>query len=412
MNCDRRHLLTGMAGLPLLSAQTLSAIAKDRALILLWLDGGLSHLDTFDGKPKATPEVRGDLKMLPTGHQDLCFAEGLPRLRKLSAELTVFRSITHGEGQHDRASNYLLTGHRPSPVLQHPSLAASYAEPAAGSTLPAFIAIPDAPPRGGRGFLPVVRSPFELGAAPGKAGFAVRDLQADRGSQRRQRMLRQIDQLDGAPRDGREQARDSFLAQAQALSLDPEARAAFDLQREDGARRSAFGRHEIGQSLLLARRLVQGGSKAVLIRNRGWDHHRDMKRALTYGFPPLYQQLDEGISALIEDLRLHKLEDKVLFLLASEFGRTPRLNQAGGRDHWPRAQTALAFGAGMQRGAVIGRTDRNGTEPIEQAVSPADLHATCWKALGADHAHRLQSPDGRPVPRVEAGGTPIAEALA
>ena len=413
MSVNRRQWMQGMAAMPLFSYldwPTGYELPADRSLILLWLDGGLSHLDTFDCKPEAPPDIRGDIKSIKTGVDGVFFAEDLPKLAKRMNKMTLFRSITHGEGVHDRASQYLLTGHRPSPVLHHPFLGAVHALTAEEGAMPALVAIPDAPTHGKQGFLSADKGPFEVGGNPGRPDFAVRNL-SPRAGARRADLLRKLDELDGKPRSVSERARDSFLGKARALSLDAEARAVFDLGNEDPQLRQRYGRHKMGQSCLLARRLVENGTRSVLIRDIGWDHHRDVKRALTYGFPPKYVALDQSISALIDDLEARELSDKVLVVVASEFGRTPRLNPAGGRDHWPRSQAVLTFGAGMARGVAIGKTDLKGEAPEEGAMSPADFHATVVAALGGDLKKTLHTSDGRPIPVIERGGEPVRGAL-
>ena len=412
MRVDRRQWISGMAALPWMSYANLPFVPpKDRSIIMLWLDGGMSHLDTFDCKPEASPDIRGDIKSMKTTVDGVFFAEHLPKLAKRMNKLTLFRSITHGEGVHDRASQYLLTGHRPSPVLRHPFLGAVHALAAEDSAMPAYVAIPDAPTHGKNGFLPADKGPFEVGGNPGRPDFAVRNLAPRTQHAGRVDLLKKLDELDGTPRSASEAARDSFLDQARRLSLDAEARQVFDLRRENNAIRQRYGRHSMGQSCLLARRLVENGTRCVLIRDRTWDHHRDIKRALTYGFPPKYVALNQSISALVDDLEARELSDKVLVIVASEFGRTPRLNPLGGRDHWPRSQAVLTFGAGMKRGVAIGRTDRKGEVPDERPISPADFHATVVTALGGDIEKVLHTSDGRPFPIIERGGKPVREAL-
>lgn len=412
MNCDRRRFLGGLAALPLCSAVDFAAPPRRaRALVLVWLDGGMSHIDMFDGKPEASPDIRGDLKSVRTARDGVWFGEGLPRLAARMDRLTLFRAVSHGEGVHERASEYLLTGHRPSAVLEHPCVGAVHALAGTDAALPAFVAVPTAPAHGGAGFLAVRHGPFEVGGDPGRPDFRVRDLAPDPARSRRERLREQFDALD-TPRSASERARDAFVEQARRLSGDADARRGFDLGAEPAELRQAYGRHSLGQSCLLARRLVEHGTRCVLVRDIGWDHHRDIRRALTYGFPPKYEAVDQAISALVDDLERRELAEQVVVVVASEFGRTPRLNPAGGRDHWPRAQSVLAFGGGLARGAVVGRTDRRGEEPVEGATSPADLHATLVRALDADPDRVLQTPDGRPFPIVERGGVPVAEALA
>jgi uncharacterized protein (DUF1501 family) len=195
------------------------------------------------------------------------------------------------------------------------------------------------------------------------------------------------------------------------MSLSPEARELFDLNRETPETRKRYGRKLLGQSALLARRLVEGGVRTVLVRFKGWDHHESIARALTYGFPPKLEALDQAVTALHEDLARRGLDERVTVVLASEFGRTPRINPRGGRDHWARASSVLLFGGGLRRGVVVGKTDANGEAPIERPVSPADLFCTVLGALGADLEQVLHTPDGRPVRTVNESAKPIREIL-
>ena len=165
---------------------------------------------------------------------------------------------------------------------------------------------------------------------------------------------------------------------------------------------------EGGQSHDFAVREVNGD---YTVQIRGWDTHVGIAKALTFGYPPKLTALDQAVSALLDDIRALELEERVTICVASEFGRTPRLNPAAGRDHWPRAQSVLLAGAGIERGVVVGQTDPRGEEPIEREVSPADLHATLLSALGMDVEHVLHTPDGRPARVVPIGGAPITEAL-
>lgn len=425
MSLDRREflrLLPGMAALPMLGhwSWRLIPLPKDRALIFLWLDGGMSHLDTFDLKPEAPPDIRGDMKHVKTKLDGVFFSDHLPKLAERMDKMVLFRSVTHGEGNHDRGSHYVLTGHRPSPILLHPGLGASlsdiHAVEAATADIPDYVAIPDAPPHGMHGFLPLRTGPFEVGGQPGRPDFRVKNLEPSDRASRSMKLLQDLDEMDrardaGSPRSEDESARDGFLRQARALSLNPEAREVFDLRKENAKAHQLYGRHSMGQSCLLARRLVQGGARTVLVRDRGWDHHVGVHRALTFGYPGKLTQLDQAVAALVDDLDRLDLWEKVMVVVASEFGRTPRLNPSGGRDHWPRAQSVLAFGGRLRKGVVIGKTDRKAEEPAERAVSPADLFATIVAGMGAKTDHVLRTTDGRPVQLVEVGAKAVREAL-
>ncbi len=416
MNTDRRAFLRGLLAAPAVMALPPWAVPlpprrSARALIVVWLDGGLSHLDTFDGKPEAPPDVRGDMPLKRVG--EVVLSQHLPKLAERIQRCALIRSLSHGEGNHDRGSHLLLTGHRPSPVLVQPSLGAVLAlgqDPAA--PLPAYVAIPDAPEYGGHGFLPRALGPFTTGGDPGRADFAVRDLTPGRDRAEVDALVDALDGIDGAPRSADEAVRDALRRKAVLMSRDPQVRAAFDLGAEPPAERQRFGRHRLGQACLLALRLCQQGVGTVLVRDVGWDHHQGILRALTYGFPPKLTQLDDALAGLLDAIGRRGLQEQVTVCLMSEFGRTPRLNPLGGRDHWPRSQCALLFGAGVRPGAVVGATDARGEEPAGDPVTPADLCATLLALRGADREAVLHTADGRPVRVLPEGSRPIPAVLA
>jgi hypothetical protein len=415
---DRRYFLSSLGAFPLLpsllSAQDLRGGKQPRALIVLWMDGGMSHLDTLDCKPEAPPDIRGDLGIIRSSVEDVFVSEHWPRIGALMKECSLIRSITSPEGNHDRGSHFMLTGRRPSPVLTYPSLGSvlgKVSELVTENPIPPYIAIPDAHQYAREGFLPVASAPFELSGDPSRPDFRVKNLDPAPGMQRALNLLKTVDDLDGSPRSESEVARDQFLSQARYLSLSPEARALFNLKDEEPGLRQRYGRHFFGQSCLLARRLVEGGVGTVLVRYKGWDHHQGINRALTHGFPPKLPALDTAISALHDDLAQRGLLDRVLVVLASEFGRTPRINPAGGRDHWSRASSVLLFGAGVKKGVVAGKTDARGEEPVDLPVSPKDLYATLLHALDVDREATLTTPDGRPVRVVDEDAKPVRQVL-
>ncbi|MFO1051686.1 MAG: DUF1501 domain-containing protein [Planctomycetota bacterium] len=402
----RRSFLAGCAALT--AAPRLRAVRRDaQSLILMWLDGGMSHIDTFDAKPEAAVEIRGDLRSIRGATDGTFLAEGLPGIAARLDRATLIRSITHGEGNHDRGSNLLLTGAHPSPVLRAPSLGSIVAARTASArhALPVYIAVPDAPAEGGAGFLPATCTPFAVGGDPARPDFRVRDL-TPRDVDGARAFLDLLDAADGTPRSDGERARDGYVRAAARLSAEPELREAFALAKEPAERRDRYGHHRLGQSCLLAARLVRHGARVVLVRDVGWDHHQHIARELTTGFPPRLRALDEGISALLDDLRDGPLAGRTMLCVASEFGRTPRINPAGGRDHWPRAQSVLIAGAGIAEGVVVGRTDARGEEPVERALAPEDLFATLVDRLGIDSSplhtsagrpHRVVAPDAEVI---------------
>ncbi len=412
----RRDFLMTMSALPWLPGllQGAPLLRKsNRSLIVLWMDGGMSHIDTSAGKPEARPDIRGAPVARESSLEGVFVSEHLPRISGIMDQCALVRSITSTEGNHGRGSHYMLTGRRPSPLLEYPSIGSVLTpeQLGNGNPIPSYVAIPDAHPYAKQGFLPLTRGPFEVGGDPSKGDFRVRNMAASPQAQRALSLLQTVDALDGKPRSESEQARDRFLSQARFMSLSPEARELFDLSSEKPETRKRYGRKLLGQSALLARRLVEGGVRTVLVRYKGWDHHQGIARALTYGFPPKLEALDQAVSALHEDLTQRGLDDRVTVLLASEFGRTPRINPRGGRDHWGRASSALLFGGGLKRGVVVGKTDANGEALVERPVTPADLFSTVLAALGADLEHVLHTPDGRPSRIVVESAKPVHEIL-
>jgi uncharacterized protein (DUF1501 family) len=396
--------------------------APARACILLWLDGGPSHLDTFDPKPDAPVEVRSPFKSIPTTVPGIHLCEHLPRTARQMSHIALIRSLTHELGNHDTGSRFLLTGHRPTPALDHPSLGSVVAWHQRRSThvLPPYIAIPgDAV--GGQsnaaraGFLPGAFNAFSAGANPGN----VPDLKLPEGitferSDRRREMLARLDAFAELPEaDLAVRNRDAFYDQAYRLIASPEARGAFSLDTEKPAVREAYGRSRLGTGCLLARRLVEAGSRFVTVVDHGWDTHQQIARELPDSrFPGSGKlpALDRAYSTLLADLHERGLLDSTLVVLMGEFGRTPKLNALGGRDHWPRAGFVALAGGGVRGGQVIGATNGFGEVPVDRPVSPEDLAWSLLTRMGINPATELTTPTGRPV-RLLNQGTFIRELL-
>jgi Protein of unknown function (DUF1501) len=382
--------------------------AKAKACILIWLDGGPSHLDTFDLKPGAPAEVRSQFKAIPTSADGIQICEHLPRTAAVMRDVALIRSLTHELGNHDTGSRFMLTGHRPTPALEFPSLGSVVARARGfGGAMPPYVAIPNDGVGGDSnaarpGFLPGAFSAFNAGNDPSR----VRDLHPPEGvsfarSERRREMLRTMDAFtrhveeSPASRD-----RDAFYAQAYRLLASPEAKAAFNLAQEKPATRERYGPGRVGTGCLLARRLVEAGSRFVTVVDTGWDTHQQIFRELPDSrFPGSGKlpNLDRAYAALLADLRERGLLDSTLVVLMGEFGRTPKLNALGGRDHWPRAGFACLAGGGVRGGQVIGATNAFGELPIERPVGPPDLAFTLLRLLGVDPAGELIAPGGRPM---------------
>jgi len=375
--------------------------------ILIWLDGGPSHLDTFDLKPDAPAEVRGEFQPIPTKADGVRICEHLPRTATVMDRVALIRSLTHELGNHDTGSRYLLTGHRPSAAVEFPSLGSIAAKEAGASLgLPPYVAIPDAVASAGPGYLSGAYAPFSVGGDPSRPDYRVKDLsrpaalRPERLEERRA-MVRALDdfsrKVDGG---GVVKSRDAYFERAYSLITSPKAKAAFDLSSEPPAAREAYGRSRIGAGCLLARRLVEAGARFVTVVDRGWDTHQQIFKVLPDAFFPgsgKLPSLDRAYSALLRDLSDRGLLGSTLVVLMGEFGRTPKLNAAGGRDHWPRAGCALLAGGGVRGGQAVGKTDAYGEAPVEEPVRPEDLAWTMLELLGIDPRKEYRTPDGRPM---------------
>lgn len=408
--------LTSLAGFGLgfASPGKLARRASADAVIQIHLGGGLSHLDSFDPKPEAPAEVRGPFGTVRTKLSGERFADLLPRSAAIADKLTLFRATTHVEADHDRGTHSMLTGFQPSPALTYPSFGAVVAHELGGrNDLPAYVCVPNAGTHlFGTGYLSAKFAPFSVGGNPGNERFRVQDLAPPRGVdearlQRRRALLHDLDAA--APGIGDAdavRASAEFYRQAYALLDSASARAAFDLAAEPNQVKERFGRRGLGMSCLLARRLVQAGTRYVVVTFNGFDHHQQIASAL----PPRLAELDTAFAALIADLEASGLLARTLVLLTSEFGRTPRLNGDSGRDHWPRVFTTVVAGGAFRRGYVHGASTATGAEPEEGAVRPADLAATVFAQLGLDIEKKLLAPGNRPIDLVRDGRV-LREAL-
>jgi len=384
--------------------------------ILIWLAGGPSHLDTFDPKPDASLDVRGEFKPIDTSVPGLKISEVFPKLARVMDRISLIRSVTSPEADHDRAAHHLLTGYRPAPAQVYPSYGSVVAKTRETNqgALPPYVAIPDAPLFSSSGYLTPAYDPFAVIGDPNMPGFRVNNLTPpDRLTLERLRRRRDmVRTLDGFARDVSATpltaSRDQFADQAYDLLTSSAAQAAFKIGDERAEVRDRFGRTALGQSCLLARRLIEAGVSFVTINDRGtgllgWDTHQNnfpmIKNTLA---PPL----DQGLSALILDLEERGLLESTMIIVMGEFGRTPKINGNAGRDHHGRANSAILAGAGLPRGLVLGRTDAKGEAPIDRPVTPADLAATLYQTLGIDPNLQFETLDGRPLRLVDNGKMP------
>ena len=421
---DRRDFLRstilGSAGLGLLGrlpalTHTGRRAARAQAVIQVHLGGGLSHIDTFDPKPDAPVEVRGPFGTVRTKIAGEVFSDQLPRLAQVADRLTVVRSFTHTEADHDRGTHSILTGYQPSPAITYPSFGAVVAQQLGiRNNLPPYVCVPGSGNQFlGSGYLSAANAPFSVGGNPANDNFRVRDLDAPRDvdtsrAERRKTLLHDLDarfsQLGEADAV---RAAEEYYRMAYALLESPEARAAFDLAAEKPAAKDRYGRRTVGMSCLLARRLVQAGARYVVVEQGGYDHHARIGASLPGAIGPV----DQAVAALVADLEEQGMLDSTIVLLTTEFGRTPRINGDAGRDHWPRVYSVMAAGGGFRRGLVHGSSNATGAEPESAPVRPADLAATVFQLLGIDPTLKLMAPGDRPIDLVR-DGTVVQELIA
>ena len=382
--------------------------------ILFWLDGGPSHIETFDPKPDAPAEIRGEFKPIATRVPGMFFSENMTRLAAISNKLTIVRSVRHDQNNHGAGNHYMMTG-APTRipvscgafVSFHPSMGSvTSAERGAPGGLPAYLSIPSMTRSGGPNFLGSRHAPFVVSDDPNQSVFSVRDvtipreLNDSRVTGRRElrtrldQLMRFQDRAAGDPVRGM----DENYTQAVSLMRSAVAQRAFEVHREPDRVRDAFGRNSLGQRALLARRLVEAGVPFVTINDGGWDHHSNIFPA----FKKQGQALESVVATLIEDLDQRGMLDTTLVLVMGEFGRTPKISTlpgstTPGRDHWSSAISILVAGCGTPRGQVVGATDRNGYAAVEKIYGPENLVASVYTKLGIDPNKILYGANGRPA---------------
>jgi uncharacterized protein (DUF1501 family) len=432
-----------LAGLSQLRAKAASAAAKqDTAVILVWLRGGASHLETFDPKPDAPAEFRGPYRPINTSVPGIQVCELLPRLAKVADRFALLRSVAHSGGGHPAGSLQVLAGDGDAqdkllPVLPDWMSIASYLRKDARRNIPNYVAVNpvdryDNFTIAGPTYLGPSYEPFKVLGDPSRPEFEVPNIGLPRDQQARlQERLDLKQSLDQMRRDvdqsGAMGAIDGFEAQALNLLTSPAAREAFDLKRESETTRERYGLNQWGQQCLLARRLVEAGVDVVTTEFDGplcgrvanWDDHavnHHVFEAIRFRAP----FFDQAVSALVEDLYDRGLDKRVLLVVTGEFGRTPRISyvassgggvasgEAGvvqpGRDHWPRANSMLFAGGGIHTGQVIGATDRRGEDPVDRRVGPGDFLATIYQHLGINFKEvAIRNFAGRPVPILDKG---------
>jgi hypothetical protein len=422
--------LGGVAFSDILALRAQAAQARGKAspeqinCILVWLDGGPSHYETFDPKPTAPSDIRGEFKSIPTSVPGVHFSESLPLLAKSFNKFTVVRSICHKDPNHGGGNHYMMTGSAtPVPVgcgafvSFHPSFGSMVShERGIRGGLPAYMSLPSVSRSGGPNFLGAQHAPFVIGGDPNGKSFRVRDVAIPQEISEGRAMNRNVlrASLDNLKRINEKAAEDptvgfdQFYGQAMDLVTSPTAQAAFDVSKESEATRKLYGEHDFGQRLLLARRLAEVGVSFSVVYWGGWDDHRGIFKTFKDGKAA---KLDQGMNALITDLDQRGMLDSTLVICLGEFGRTPKVNKDAGRDHWPGAMSVLMAGAGIPGGQIVGATDPKGYFAAENIYSPEDFAVSLYTKLGIDPHQVLHTTTGRPVQLVN-GGKPIKELFA
>jgi hypothetical protein len=419
MTISRRDVLrlgsAGLAGLTLpallrAESEIGRRAAKAKNVIFIWQQGGPPHQDTWDMKPEAPSDMRGEFSPIRTDLPGYAVCELLPMMSQRIKHLSILRGVNHHIPDHNPGSMFMLgSGNPPNPTIFHPTWSAvvkKETEPRAG--VPTAVAIPAEPSEGpGPGFLGAECQSFATQADPSDASFRVRSLALPRDIdmarfERRRRYLeetaRAFDELTERPDILR--GLDEFQRNAHEIVLSASTRRAFEIEQEPAAVRDRYGRSKLGQRLLLARRLIEGGVRFVTINEPvGWDTHAGNFTRMRENLPVV----DRAFSALLDDLHLRGMLDDTLVMMFGEFGRTPKINTQAGRDHWPQAMSIVLAGGGAPGGLVYGATDRNGAYVVDRSHSPADFACTIYGLLGIDPHKTYPAPNGQPTPIVRDG---------
>ncbi len=403
----------GMFGLTLRNLYAWQAasgkpIDRDLSVIVIWLTGGLGQLDSFDMKPDAAEEIRGEFSPIATSVPGVQVCELLPNMAQQAHRYTIIRSMTHDQADHGVGQHLMLTGYRQSPSLDYPCIASVVSrEKGWRNNMPPYVVVPEMQPLPyfGPGILGSEYMPFAAGN-PNASGYAVSDLNLPLDvdwsrMQIRRRMLAAVErQFLQVEKDPRFETIDSFSERALDLMASPKTRQAFDISQEPAKLRERYGYTLTGQGALLARRLVEAGVRFVLVSKAfgTFDTHSSNFKTLRGELP----EIDMAVGTLFQDLEERGLLDTTIVLLTGEFGRTPKVNNSNaGRDHWPKAFSLVIGGGGFKRGHVIGATDATADSVKDDPITPEQLTATLYERLGVDYRQVYETSIGRPLKLVD-----------
>jgi len=400
-----------------LRLQARAAVAPpsgDVSCILLWLQGGISHVDSFDPKPQAPSEVRGEFGVIATNVAGIQICDPLPMLAQHQDKYSILRSLNPKNGSHGVADAYAMSGHPFNASLTYPAYGAVVArEQGDRRSMPPYVQLGTSIDQrfggGVAGFLGDQYNPFVLPGDASNPGFSVRDVAlpggVDRGRfEHRMKVLQTVDRwqsnMEAGSAAGPLAAADTFYHKAYSLVTAPHAKKAFDIQSEGPRLRDRYGRNSLGHGCLLARRLIEAGVRFVTVTDGGWDTHQNNFTSLKNRLLP---RLDAALSGLIQDLSDRGLLDSTLVAVLSDFGRTPKVNPSAGRDHWATAGIALLAGGGLRPATVVGRTDALAEQPTEAPYFTEDVAATIYHCLGIPLDTTHVAPDGRPIRIIDEG---------
>ncbi len=382
--------------------------------ILLWLQGGISHIDSFDPKPLAPAEVRGEFGVIATNVPGVSLCDQLTKLAQHQDKYSILRSLNPKNGSHGVADAYVMSGHPFNASLVYPAYGAVVArEQGDRRSMPPYVQLGSSIDQrfggGVAGFLGDQYNPFVLPGDASSPNFSVRDVALPGGVDRqrfqhRMKVLEAVDRwqagIESDSAAGPLVAADTFYQKAYSLVTAPHAKKAFDIHREDPRLRDRYGRNSFGQGCLLARRLIEAGVRFVTVTDGGWDTHQNNFTSLKTRLLP---RLDGALSGLLQDLTDRGLIESTLVVVLSDFGRTPKVNPSAGRDHWATAGIALLAGGGLRPATVVGRTDAQAEQPIEAPYVTEDVAATIYHSLGIPLETTHHAADGRPIRVVDEG---------
>lgn len=417
----RRNFLKGAATSLFLPMSSYASETQpyEKSLIIVFLRGGPSTIDMFDMKPEAPNEIRGEFSPISTNVPGIQITEHLPLTAQQMDKFSIVRSMSHSDSNHSSGDHYILTGYKTDPTFQSKN-SPNNQKPSIGSiishekgptgSVPPYVCLPTMHRSGGSAYLGPIYAPFVIAADPNAPGFFVPDLVPPRTINtdtdrltNRESLRNEISRFKDTKESQTNRKANNFSIfrdSAKSLMLSKEAKKAFDINGESAKMRDEYGRTTLGQSCLMARRLVEGGVRCVTIQHSDWDTHEENFRLLK---DQLLPELDAAMSTLFKDLSDRGMLETTTVLVAGEFGRTPKISGSAGRGHFPAAFSIAIGGGGLNSGMCVGETDRNAMSCVDGCYTPEDLSETILKSLDIDTHTLFYSADDRPFHMVNEG---------